>query len=72
MHHALQYWYVSEPNPLIATDNRIFIRKKWLIKEGATRRDHSRLSHMALKRASQTGLRCDYSAEDLLGIFVTA
>jgi len=32
MHHALQYWYLSEPNPLIATDNRIFIRKKWLIK----------------------------------------
>ena len=57
MHHALQYWYLSELNPLIAPDKKIFIRKKRLIKEGATRRDHSRLSHMALKRASQTGLR---------------
>ncbi len=58
MHHSLQYWYLSELNPLIAPDKRIFIRKKWLIKEGATRRDHSRLSHRAWERGSQTGLRC--------------
>jgi hypothetical protein len=59
MHHALQYWYLSKLNPLIAPDKRILICKKRLIKEGATCRDHSRLSHMAWKRASQAGLRCE-------------
>ncbi len=57
MHHALLYWYFSKLNPLIAPDKRILMHKKRLIKEGATCRDHSRLSHMAWKRASQTGLR---------------
>ena len=59
MHHALQYWYLPKLNPLIAPDKRILIRKKRLKKAVATCPDHSRLSQMAWKLASQTGLRCE-------------